>query len=259
MKYKNIYVLLLIVAGSSVYAAEQSMQQEQMPRELVFELFVKDLHDYTNQEALNALKALRQTNKSFATDKGLQQAIDYMKNYNRLRPYHLSQTLLKSEITIIATLLRDQKWLKNNTESVDSLIKDLVRQDIDGINKLPVLNMLEILWPLISHNFDDFIYVSLAQGLYISKDPSADIACEIAKFLHNKNIPLNNEKTGYCEALKLMIRRIQNANKIKKEYPMYPPDPKIIEGYKILYKCLKDLGARLDPKYQEVAKEVGLE
>ena len=83
MKYKNIYVLLLIVAGSSVYAAEQPIQQEQMPRELVVEIFVRNLPKYTTQEALDALKALRETNKNFATDQGLQQAIDFMKNYNK--------------------------------------------------------------------------------------------------------------------------------------------------------------------------------
>ena len=92
MKYKNIYVLLLIVAGSSLYAAQQPIQ-EQMPRELIVEIFVRNLAKYTNQEALDALKALRETNKSFANDQGLQQAIDYMKNFNRFRPYYSNQWL----------------------------------------------------------------------------------------------------------------------------------------------------------------------
>ena len=251
MKYKNIYVLLLIVAGSSVYAAEQSMQQEQMPRELIFELFVKDLPGYTNQEALNALKALRQTNKSFANDQGLQQAIHYMKNFNSLNPHFSNRKLYPRQLTLIATLLRAQEWLRNNTLEVIFLVSDIISQRFDRPRELPLLNMLEILWPLSSRNFDDSIYESLANQLHFSRERFVDISCETAKFLHKKNIPLNNQKTGYCQALQFIIEVIKST--------IRPPDPKMIEDYKILYKCLKDLGARLDPKYQEEAKELGLE
>ena len=213
MKYKNIYVLLLIVAGSSVYAAEQPIQQEQMPRELIVELFVKDLHDYTNQEALDVLKTLRETNKSFATDKGLQQAIDYMKNYTRLRPHYSNDKLDEDEITLIATLLRAQEWLRNNTQGVDILIDDIIGQNIKSPRELPLLNMLETVWPLSSQKFQYSPYVMLVDGLN-SQDASVHIAYEIAKFLHKKNIPLNNQKTGYCEALQELISKNTNCNSI---------------------------------------------
>ena len=255
MKYKNIYVLLLIVAGSSVYAAEQSMQQEQMPRELVVEIFVRNLPKYTTQEALDALKALRETNKSFATDQGLQKAIDFMKNYNKSILFQKYDFLDQDDIAFIAALLRAQEWLRNHTESVDSLIVRIIGQELNTRKNLPpFMSMLETVWPFSSKkfNFDKL----LPFGLYPIKDIQA--ACEIAKFLHEKNIPINNEKTGYSEVLQLMITNVQYENKLK-ELPIYTPDPKIIEGYKILYKCLKDLGARLDPKYQEEAKELGLE
>ena len=258
MKYKNIYVLLLIVAGSSLYAAEQPIQQEQMPRELIVEIFVRNLAKYTNQEALDVLKALRETNKSFATDKGLQQAIDYMKNYNRLRPNYLNKEILKSELTIIATLLRAQEWLKNNTRSVDALVLNIMLQRF--VSELPLTNMLETVWPFSSQKYVYSPYETLIEGLTLQRATSVQIACEIAKFLHKKNIPINNQKTGYCEALQELIEKIQVENfHIVLRRVTYPEDQKRIENYKILYECLKDLGARLDPKYQEEAKKAGLE
>ena len=86
------------------------------------------------------------------------------------------------------------------------------------------------------------------------------IACEIAKFLHKKNIPLNNPKTGYCEAFEEMIGKTQIEDFfIDLGRMTYHDQQKMFENYKILYKCLKDLGARLDPKYQQKAKELGFE
>ena len=156
-------------------------------------------------------------------------------------------------------MLRAQEWLRNNTQSVDFLIDNIIGQNIKSPSELPLLNMLETVWPLSSQKFQYSPYVMLVDGLN-SRDASVHIAYEIAKFLHKKNIPLNNQKTGYCEALQELIRRIQIAIRyILAVRVIDPEDRKMFQDCTILYKCLKDLGACLDPKYQEEAKRLGLE